>query len=210
MWRRLRGDEGMTLTELLVAMAVLGIVLLILIGLLERTQAGLAQAAARGEGDQRAQLALNQLALEIRSGGVEIDPVAENDPIHDISPGMSLRVYTRADAGTEGDRCIQWRITSGEELQRRDWSVHGSRASSWRTLAEHVVNRTLSPQRPAFAFASSAAATPYVAGNRALNIELVLSGNGSSGDAVEFQESVTGRNAQFESPNNACTAIPPY
>jgi prepilin-type N-terminal cleavage/methylation domain-containing protein len=209
MWRRLRGDEGMTLTELLVAMAALGIVLLILVGLLQRTQAGLAQAAARSEGDHRAQLALDQLAREIRSGGVQIDPIAENDPIHDISPGMSLRVYTRADAGTGADRCVQWRITSGQELQRRDWSVLGSDASGWRTLAEHVVNRTLSPQRPAFAFASGAA-TPYADSTRALNIELLLSGNGSPGGAFRIQGSVTGRNGQFESPNNACSAIPPY
>ncbi len=211
MWRRLRGDEGMTLTELLVAMATLSLVLVALVSFLGRVQVGLAHDGERGQADHKGRVALEQLDREIRSGSVLVDPSAESDGAHDISAGMSVRVYTQAYAGTpRGARCVQWRITSGQELQRRDWSVMGGRVSNWRVLAEHVVNRTLSPEVPAFSLAASGAATPSVPRNRAVNIDLVLSGDGSSGGIVRIHESVTGRNAQFGNPNNACSTIPPY
>jgi prepilin-type N-terminal cleavage/methylation domain-containing protein len=205
MWERLRGEEGMTLTELLIATAIVGIVLVGLFGLLGRMQVGIAHAGERGQADRKAQLALEQLNREIRSGSVLVDPAAENDPAQDMSPGMTLRVFTLASSGA---RCVQWRITSGQELQRRDWSAMGGGVSAWKVMAEHVVNRTLSPSEPAFALAGSAASGDY--GNRAVNIDLVLAGGGSSGDSVRVHGSATGRNARFGNTNNACSTVPAF
>ncbi len=194
MWRRLRGERGMTLTELLIAMSILSIVLLVFLGLLGRMQVSFGRASGRSQTNDQARLAVEELDREIRSGNVLYDPSAEDDPANDISPGMSLRVYTQTNATTRGGpRCVQWRINSAEELQRREWTVN------WTDDPDTLVSG-----------AAGGAAAPDVYGSRVVNIDLIVNVKASSGRNVEIEESVTGRNTEFGYPTSTCSSIPPY
>jgi len=206
----------MTLTELLIAMSILSIVLLVFLGLLGRMQVSFGRASGRSQTNDQARLAVEELDREIRSGNVLYDPSAEDDPANDISPGMSLRVYTQTNATTRGGpRCVQWRINSAEELQRREWTVNwtddpDTLVSGWRVVADHVVNRSMSPPVTAFGLAAGGAAAPDVYGSRVVNIDLIVNVKASSGRNVEIEESVTGRNTEFGYPTSTCSSIPPY
>src|SRR5258708_8346460 len=98
--------------------------------------------AGRQEGRVRrndeARLALAQLDREIRSGNVLYDPMTESNVSGDIVPGMSLRVYTQADAPNRnpGNQCSQWRITNGT-IQTPRWATADPSGTlpTWRTGA---------------------------------------------------------------------------
>ena len=137
------GQDGVTLTELLVVLSLLGVVLPMLAALMISIQRTVVTEADRSQSNDQARLAVEGLDREIRSGNVLYDPQGETDAAHYIFPGMSLRVYTQSNATTRGprnngERCVQWRIkyhkyadTAGTqllptsrqcyELQRRDW-----------------------------------------------------------------------------------------
>ena len=210
---RLRSEDGMTLTELMVAAAVLGVVLTIFLTVLVSMQKSFGRQTARSASVDEARLAAEELDREIRSGNVLYDPGAESDPLNDIAPGMSLRIYTQTNAGTRGNpgfRCVQWRITN-DQLQRRDWTVNWREqpdvlVSGWRVVADHILNRSVSPQVPAFTLDTSQAAF----GNRIVKIAIVANVAGSDAQNVEVDESVTGRNTEFGYPNGVCADIPPY
>jgi prepilin-type N-terminal cleavage/methylation domain-containing protein len=210
----LRSEDGMTITELMVAAAVMAVVLSIFLTVLVSMQKSFGRQTARSVSVDQARLAAEELDREIRSGNVLYDPGTENDPLHDIAPSMSLRIYTQTNSntrGTPGFRCVQWRITSDNALQRRDWTVNWRDepdvlVSSWRVVADHILNRSVTPTIPAFTLDTSQASF----GNRIVKIRIVSNVTGSSAQNVEVDESVTGRNTEFGYPNGVCADIPPY
>ena len=162
--------------------------------------------------NDQARLAVEELDREIRSGNVLYDPANENDAAHDVYPGMSLRIYTQSNANSRpGFRCVQWRITSTQQLQTRNWwtdwrNSPSTLVSSWRIVADHVVNRSDSPQVTAFSLDTS---DPSY-GSRLVKIVILVNQNSKSGQDFRVQSSVEGRNTTFGYPNNACADIPPY
>jgi len=202
----------MTLPEVLVSMSVMLIVLAIFGGILISVQRGYQRESDRSQDNDQARLAVEELDREIRSGNVLYDPAQENDPANDIVAGMSMRIYTQSNANTRpGFRCVQWRITSNKQLQRRAWPTNwrddpGTLVSSWRVISEHVVNRSDNPQVQAFALDNSD--TAY--GNRLVTVTIVVDDNPASGQEVRIQSSVEGRDTTFGYPNSACADVPPY
>ena len=202
----------MTLAELAIAMILVGIVISIFSGILFSVQRGFERESDRSLSNDQARLAVEELDREIRSGNVLYDPSLENDPTNDILPGMSLRIYTQSNANTRpGFRCVQWRITSDQELQRRAWPTNwrddpGNLVSGWRVVADHVVNRSDNPTVTAFALDNSDASY----GNRLVSVTIVVNENPSAGQDVRIQSSVEGRDTTFGYPNSACADIPPY
>ncbi|HMC70994.1 MAG TPA: hypothetical protein VKJ07_17690, partial [Mycobacteriales bacterium] len=120
--------------------------------------------------------------------------------------------YTQSNANTRpGFRCVQWRITTGQELQRRAWPTNwrddpGNLVSGWRVVADHVVNRSDNPAVTAFALDTSDASY----GNRLVTVTIVVNENPASGQEVRIQSSVEGRDTTFGYPNSACADVPPY
>jgi type II secretory pathway pseudopilin PulG len=208
----LRSESGMTLAELAIAMILVGIVISIFSGILFSVQRGFERESERSQSNDQARLAVEELDREIRSGNVLYDPFLENDPANGIVPGMSLRIYTQSNANTRpGFRCVQWRITSAQELQRRAWPTNwrddpGNLVSGWRVVADHVVNRSDNPTVTAFALDNSDASY----GNRLVSVTIVVNENPSAGQDVRIQSSVEGRDTTFGYPNSACADIPPY
>lgn len=210
----------MTLVEMLIAMAVLGIIVPIFLTSLISVQTRVGRQTDRSLTNDQARLAVEQLDREIRSGNLLYDPKDET-PAY-----MSLRVYTQTNASTRtpGNRCVQWRIVGGQ-LQRRDWSITWRTdgvVSGWRVVADHLVNQTVSPAVPVFKLDPDPAKGYTCVANcsdpnpanrryagRSLVVTLLVNEDASSGQNVRLQSSITGRNTQYGYPVSVCDDIPP-
>jgi prepilin-type N-terminal cleavage/methylation domain-containing protein len=191
----------MTLVEMMVTMALLGIIATMFLSIMVSVQSGVQAEMDRSNDNDQVRLAVQQLDKEIRSGNVLYDPAAETAP---FVPYYSLRVYTQANADvrTPGNRCVQWRITGGE-LQRRDWSTgdpSGS-VSAWRVVAENVVNVELGV--PAFVLDADPAK-----GGRIVDVTIATQTDEDSGNPVRVSASISGRNTSYGYPTNVCAVVP--
>lgn len=192
----------MTLTELLVAVTLMGIVATAFINVMLSLQTNVIREQARSTNNDQARLAIEQLDREIRSGNVLYDPAGESPA------GYTLRVYTQSNAptSTPAFRCVQWAITTSQDLVRRSWppSDPGA-ATSWRIIAEHIVNRDVSPAVPAFELDPEASK-----GGRTVNAVLVVNGDLSDEPSatVRVQTALTGRNTSLGFPHEVCETLP--
>jgi len=205
----------MTLTELMVTISLLTIVMTVFLGALVSVQRSLTKENDRSQSNDQARLALEELDREIRSGDVLYDPAlgeacqppstAANcgnvDASHVSYPGVSLMIYTQTNApsrgsGSAGKRCVQWRIQSGQ-LQRRDWLKDATPVTSWRVVADHVVNVT--GTSPAFTVDPA---------KRIVNITLRVNQNSAHGNTVSLDTTVEGRNTIYGGPP-VCDPTPP-
>ena len=210
----------MTLVEMLIAMAVLGILVPIFVTSLISVQTRVSRQTDRSLTNDQARLAVQELDREIRSGNLLYDPKDET-PAY-----MSLRVYTQTNATTRtpGNRCVQWRIVGGQ-LQRRDWSITWRTddiVSPWRVVADHLVNQNVSPVVPVFQLDPDPAKGYTCVANcsdsnqsndrfagRSLVVTLLVNQNPSAGADVRIQSTITGRNTQYGYPVSVCDDVPP-
>ena len=181
--------------------AVLSIVMAMSMAFLVSAQRTVTIADTRSNNVDQARLGVQQLDRQIRSGNLIYNPAQENDPANGIQPGLSLRVYTQSNSV---QRCVQWRIYNNL-LQTRSWTTTwqvDDIVSSWRTVADHIVNSTGSP---AFTLDPTSSF-----GSRLLNISLLVNDSRSASKNAAVQASVAGRNTQYGYPNFVCATIPPY
>jgi type II secretory pathway pseudopilin PulG len=202
----------MTLVEVTVSMSMMVVVSVIFLTALSSVQRGVERQTDRTTTNDQIRLALQQLDHEIRSGNLLYDPQNETDPLNDITPNMSLRIYTQANADIRnpGNQCVQWRITSVGELQSRRWATNwrddpATLVTSFRVVAENVVNRDPTVNVKAFTLDPDPAK-----GGRTIVVSLVVNANSKSGQNVNIKQSVTGRNTEYGYPSNVCADIPPY
>lgn len=202
------GDEGFTLIELALTTMLLGMVLAMLFQSLISVQTAVDRQVGRSVRNDRLRLAVHSIERQVRSGNVFSDPAAADDAANGIVPGMSVRVYTQADAETTtASKCVEWRIHE-QLLESREWSpqwqVDGD-VSGWRTIADGVQNREVSPQVPAFVLPSG---SEY--GRRLLQVTLLAEGDGPEHTVQRVESSITGRNTGFGYPVSICDNEPPY
>jgi type II secretory pathway pseudopilin PulG len=208
--RLARREEGFTLLELVFTSALLLVVAAIFQQLLISTQTAVQRELDRSETTDAVGLAMFQIERQVRSGNLFYDPSLDSDPANGIVPGMSLRVYTQANASTSAypNRCVQWRIYL-DRLDMREWSPawqENGYVTDWRTVTSGVVNRSQTPTVPAFTLDQSQS----LYGNRLVNIVLLTNTRSSSGPAARVESSVTGRNTGYGFPASVCNNIPPY
>ena len=206
-------ESGFTLVEISITLLLLSLVLAMILQSMVSVQSAVDRESGRSTRNDRLHLAVYALERQVRSGNVIGDPATANDPTHGIYPGMSVRVFTQADASPSGiSKCIEWRVYNSQ-LQSRDWSptwaVDGI-YSGWRIIADGIRNRDVSPNVAAFV---RPAATSY--GLRMLQVTLLSDGLGASGGGHErnlqrLETSITGRNTGFGYPANTCDGGPPY
>ncbi len=196
----------MTLVELLVAMSMMGVVMVIFSSVLVSMQRTVVTIDRASRANDQARLAIEHLDKELRSGNVISDPGA---PISgytgDAPANQRLLVYTQANATIRGGSvCELWQITSASELQARTW-LPGSNSwlTSWRTVAEHIVNRSTSTS--AFELTGDP-----LKGSRTLNIHLMINPDytNAPSSTVELESSLTGRNTSYNYPTNICQTLP--
>ena len=201
---RFRREDGMTLVELVVAMSMLGVVLLIFTSVLASIQRTVVVNQRYSEANDAARLALQQLDRELRSGNVINDPA---DTVTGLSAPayQHLLIYTQANVPTRGAaQCEVWQLTTDHELQVRRWLPGESDwETGWRTVAEHVVNRTTGVN--AFTMNSDP-----LKGERTIDIRLQVNPDldGNPDRTIEIRASLTGRNTSYNYPTNICQTLP--
>jgi prepilin-type N-terminal cleavage/methylation domain-containing protein len=206
--RRLRRQEdGMTLVELLVSMMILGIAMTMFGTTLASVQNGIVQQDRFSRANDSARLALEQIDRQMRSGNVLYDPASEGTATSGAGAAYNnymVRIYTQTNADTLGYTCVQWRITTSNQLQTRSWPPEDTaNVTSWRTVADGIVNKSLGV--PAFALDSDP-----LKGNRVLNVTLRVSvdPNVTTTSATEIQAAFTGRNTAYGYPSTVCSSPP--
>lgn len=203
MMNRFRREEGFTLVEIIVFLGMFGGILTILFNALTTTQVSLERQSARAQSNDEVRLAAQAIDREVRSGDLISNPQAEDYSAKDIVPYYSFRVLSEANVPTRGDkRCVQYRITSGGELQRRSWRPLTDDASDWRTLATGVRNRVEGV--PAFSRPQT----------NLLQVTLLANARPGTGlisgqvKTVRIDLSVSGRNSVLVEDTNQCGSSP--
>jgi hypothetical protein len=196
----------MTVIELSVVLALLGLVIASILAVLNSAQSNFQREVSRATSNDQLRLAAESIDREVRSGDVLYDPATENYASGDVAPGMSLRIYTESNSPSRnGAWCIQWRITTTGKLQERRWISDWSSTSdnsqyiSWRTVATGLTNRT--ENIAAFSRPSGVL--------NLINIRLRDNNDSTKGVTVEVDQSVSGRNTQFYSASSYCGPATP-
>lgn len=173
--------------ETTVVIAILGVVVGLLVAILGASQTQLERNISRSASNDEVRLAAYSLDREIRSGNVLYDPAQEAYAAGDIVGGMSIRVYTQSNANF---KCVQWRITDDEELQRRSWDPNWpsdptNLVSGWNTVASGIRNR-----------ADAKGAAFSLPQTNLLTVDLWSNSDPDArkGKAVNVKASVSGRN----------------
>ena len=209
MWRSSngsRGEDGITLVELLVAMSIMRIAMVIFSTVLVSMQRTVVATDRISRANDQARLAIEHLDKELRSGNVISDPAGAISGYTGGAPAYQrLLVYTQANATIRGGAvCELWQITSTNELQARTWRPGvDTWLTSWRTVAEHIVNRSTGTN--AFALTGD-----VLKGNRTLNIHLMVNPDYSNAPSstIELEASLTGRNTSYNYPTSICQTLP--
>ncbi|MDP9342456.1 MAG: type II secretion system GspH family protein [Actinomycetota bacterium] len=197
--RRARGESGMTLPEVMVAMSLMVAVSVIFLVVLQSVQSGIVREQARSTTNDQARLAIEEIDREVRSGDVLYDPATEPSP---TSPYYGLRVYTETNAATRGSvMCEQWRIVNTQLKVRRWPSATPSAATAWRTVADSIVNVS----QGVHAFELDPSST---SGGRILNVTLLINSkpNDPTSKTIRLDDSVAIRNQV--TGTNPCGTVP--
>ena len=204
-----RGEDGITLVELMVASALLGGVLAIVFGVLVSFQNALTRSTARNNAVDQAHLAVQQIDNQVRSANSFYVPSSSTMSGTTISSGYSLVIYGQ----TNGNyRCQQWSV-GNHTVQTRSWNVtypdDGSSVGTWRVVATDID--------------TSQGTTPFVVDSatysgRLLNVDLYVipnsnQGSGSEptfsqGNDAEVQDSVAGRDIEYTNAGTTCQTVP--
>lgn len=195
----------MTLVEMMVSTMLLSIVLTVFLSVMAAVQRGVVRQENLARTNTQARLAIEQLDREIRSGNVLYDPGAESPA------NYRLRIYTQANSTTRtpspGYMCVLWEVTTGGVLRSRMWPpLQPEDATAWRTVAEGIVNRIVSPNVPVFALDSDADK-----GGRVVNVTLVVNtsyGTSSAMHTARLEAALTGRNTSYGFPVSVCNQLP--
>jgi prepilin-type N-terminal cleavage/methylation domain-containing protein len=201
--RRLQGERGMTLVELVVAMAILSIVMLVFTTTLSSIQRAVVEEDVRMRLNDQARLAMQSIDRLVRSGNILYDPVDEsgNDPFDGAATGYMFRIYTQAEQSAAQDaRCALWIVNDEQELIYRTWPILAPEdASDWQIVAEGIVNRDLN--QPAFTLDAT---------GRTLSVEFRVNPDlaDRSQATQTIEASLTGRNTSFGYPVQLCETLP--
>jgi type II secretory pathway pseudopilin PulG len=202
--RRARGQDGMTLAELLVAMFVMGNAVMIFTSVLSSVQRGVV-----------AQENLNRTLEDARPRsssstgrsvpGTLYDPALENNrQLVGCDSGYTPRVATQSNALT---RAVT-RASCGRSTTRSACSPAAGRRTCPTPrrpggVATGVVNKSVG--EPAFALDADP-----LKGGRTLDITLALNEDleGRPGQTARIRAALTGRNTSYDYPINVCATTP--
>ena len=103
MRKRLSGSGGFVLAELLVALAIVGLVLVMLTGLLQHGQQTYLAGTARLEAQQHARVALERLGRELREAGIDPRGTGFLPLVNPTSTGLTIQSDLNGDGVIAGN-----------------------------------------------------------------------------------------------------------
>jgi prepilin-type N-terminal cleavage/methylation domain-containing protein len=205
--KRIAGAEetGMTLVELIVAMAILSVVLTVFLTTFVTVQKAASKEDLQSQNNNNTRLALENMDRLVRSGNVLYDPSmpSSNPNTLGCTAYQCFLVYTQANGTTaQPSTCIEWRVTGGG-LQTRSWlpgQVAATSATPWRVVASGVLNQLVSPSLRTFQID-----TDPLKGGRTIDVVFLVGVGGSSTSTARVEASLTGRNTSYGYLSNACS-----
>ena len=198
---RLRSDRGMTLVELVVAMAILTIAMVVFLSTLTTIQKASVDEDKRSRTVDQVRLAMQSIDRQVRSGNLLYNP----NTVYGTPPlpaDYTLLIYTQANLPTIGDKCVLWSINSSDELVTRYWPpLQPEDATDWQVVAEDVVNRLGGTPTPAFSLDST---------GRTITLTFLVNTDltGAPNATERLKSAITGRNTSFGYPINVCEDPP--
>jgi prepilin-type N-terminal cleavage/methylation domain-containing protein len=217
--RRRTRDDGFSLMEMIVTMALfsmlLAMVFTILITLTYQARDDLAQARAV----EQARLGIAQIDRQVRSGNVILDPALDGELVSGVPPNYSLRIFTQ-----EGgkDKCAQWRVYVEEDeefgdLQYRTWDSDfpTSTVTDWYVVAQNTVmlpeGSTIDPDNPE-TYPPFWLDTSLPQGTAAQNVRITLRmldpQSRVNARPTVITTVITGRNTVFGYSESECSPVP--
>jgi prepilin-type N-terminal cleavage/methylation domain-containing protein len=199
--RRLGSERGVSLVELVVAMAILSIVMVVFLSTLTTIQKASVNQDVRSRSIDQVRLAMQSIDRQVRSGNLLYNPsTAYGSPA--LPTGYTLLIYTQANLPTTGDKCVLWSINSSNQLVTRAWPpLQPEDATEWQIVADDVINRI--GGSPTLAFSLDAT-------GRTITVTFLVNTDltGSPQATQRLKASVTGRNTSFGYPVNVCEDPP--
>jgi Tfp pilus assembly protein PilW len=179
-----RGDEGLSIVEVVVAMTiglvVLGLAMMAIVTFLRTGYDGVAS----GQANDNAALAFTVLRREVVNADIVYTPA---------TTGFSVLLLTAIPHTTTA--CVQWRVKTGS-LEHLTWPNGQSKPTGpWVPVATGITNQR--PSTPPFVLDTSAASY----GHRVLKVVFDLSQRSKgSGTTLALKSSITALDGQFYAP----------
>jgi len=213
--RLVSSDPGLSLIELVVAMAIFSGILAVGMSVLLTVQQQTRDTALRDDAVGEARVALSTMDRQVRSGNVLYNPADEAA----LGFPMSMRIYTQSNATK---KCVQWQIVPDSAhpgiglIRSRSWSpgwqldpVPASAVSGWATVARGLLNTATDPVAP-FQLEGSGTSTAY--GSRLVTINLLVKSPddaaAAGGRPITVRTSLSGRNTLYGFDPGVCSPIP--
>ena len=205
---RRAGDDGITLVETLVTMAVFSIAVVVVFQALITVQRQTGDLESTANAVSQTRLALAQIDKQVRSGNVLYSPADEpvglpscTAPVGTTS-GTCMRVYTQTNGP---QKCVQWQLLeevagSGVAILRsRSWTLDLTTVSGWGTVARGL-NYTTTP------FTLQGGTTIYK--SRLLDVRLEALDPRRAAPPVVIDSSLSGRNTNYGYDVGLCSPVP--
>jgi prepilin-type N-terminal cleavage/methylation domain-containing protein len=204
--RRLGAEDGFTLSEMVIATAILSIILLVFTTTFSTIQKSVTEQQVRSVNNDNLRLALENLDRLVRSGNVLIDPsIVNTDCKSSGSAYQCLLAYSQANGTTaQPARCIQWRV-QGTELETRWWlpkpASKAATVTAWREVATGIMNLQTTPVTKTFKLDPDP-----LKQNRSVEVLFVVgtSPDGIDGPVARVEASLTARNTSYGYLSDAC------
>jgi prepilin-type N-terminal cleavage/methylation domain-containing protein len=199
------GEAGMTLVELVVAMAIFSVVLTVFLTTFVTVQKAATREDLQSQNNNNTRLALENMDRLVRSGNVLYDPSTPslNPNTAGCAAYQCFLVYTQANGTTaQPSTCVEWRVTSGG-VETRWWlpgQVASTQATAWRVVASGVLNQVVSPNLKTFQID-----TDPLKGGRTIDVVFLVGVGGSTSSTSRVEASLTGRNSSYGSLSIACS-----
>jgi prepilin-type N-terminal cleavage/methylation domain-containing protein len=193
----LPSDDGFSLVELMVVMAIMGVIVTAFLGLMASVQQALVRETNRSTTMDQARLAMEAIDREVRSGSIMCVS----------SDYYTLTLYgPNAYTTTSSNRWVQYQVDPVNDiLQRRAYT---SSWGSWRKIATGIVNTTPSGTTNVPFYPDTASQYTSTSGASRL-VDLTLMVNSDPNDTTSSTTTLTSAVAiRNQDPNLSCSSIP--
>lgn len=216
-------DQGFTLTELLIAMGLFGLLMSITFGVLIMVTNQTKDTIARQQAIQQARIGLSQIDRQVRSGNLILNPEDEEFDNSNTDPFYSMRILTQEDREA---RCAQWRVIDHDDdtfgnLEFRSWNpLFPEDVTTWSVVAFNVVEMGIHPEDTSDIDPDDPSTFPpfwvddTMAGDteaQFIRVTLRIKDPGSREDSkpISVTTVLTGRNTVFGYSSTSCSDVPP-
>jgi prepilin-type N-terminal cleavage/methylation domain-containing protein len=214
-------DRGLTLTELLVAMAIFSGAVALAFSAVITIMRMSTEAQRSADAAAELRVAIAQIDRQVRSGNVLFSPANETTTgcsAVGAFAGTCMRIYTQSNGE---QRCVQWQVveddspdaTEGTYVLRSrswdpDWASGTGEVTEWGVVARGLHYEHGTTEAPFTLSAALDVGTPVTAyGERMLVLHLE-SLDTRSGKAVAIESSITGRNTSYGYSGGQCSPVP--